>query len=200
MLPNDQSPCSAQVLTELLRRAEITSKARYNRSRALTKHAAWSQWTLAILAVGQVVISILPIYFKINLSSKQLLEFGGVFFGVLVLAYSLLLGMANYHSRAQKMHDCGLEMGQLAKKLYLHSCGANSTNSQYLGSVDEYYKILGKYENHEKIDYLDALTDKSGENSILTSFYHWGLRYIGFSHYLISLTVMTYWIIFCCIN
>jgi SMODS and SLOG-associating 2TM effector domain family 5 len=197
--PLDSNICSSKVLNELLRRAKITSAARYNRARILKLHAAWSQWTLSILATGQIVITVIPLFFHdISKIAKQTIDYGGVFFGVLVLAYSLLLGMSNFSARADKMHSCGIDMGKLSKKLHLWSCGNNSTNEQYLEAVNEYYGILSKHENHEKIDFWDELTDEEYTEKYKkkkSSFFCFVRRYISFSHYFISLVLMAVWFI-----
>jgi hypothetical protein len=106
-------------LADLLRRVEITSKARYVPAQRMELHDTFSQWTLAYLAVGQVVISlVVALKLKSNYSSAYM-DFGGLFFGVLVLTYSLLLGMGNFAARAIMLHTCGIELGSLARKLHI---------------------------------------------------------------------------------
>jgi SMODS and SLOG-associating 2TM effector domain family 5 len=205
--------CPEKALVELLRRSEITGKARYHNARRLSLHAWFSQWTLALLAVGQLVVSLIPALKLQTLYSESYLNFGGIFFGILVLAYSLLLGMANFFARAQKMHECGLEMGRLSRKLTLWACGANATNDQYNNAATQYYDILDKYENHTRLDYLVASFEQSKGTrpklsecglskiyciecmSLLFSkfvIYFW--HCVQFSHYVLSTSMLALWI------
>jgi hypothetical protein len=142
---------------ELLRRVEITCKARYHASSRLKTQNLFSQWTLSLLAVGQIVIGLIT---AINLQqnfSVGYTTFGSIFFSVLVLTYSLLLGMGDYSARAVKLHECGVALGRLARTLYPHKAPSLSgTQVLYEGFTKQYYDILEKHENHTKSDYLQA--------------------------------------------
>jgi hypothetical protein len=143
--------------SELLRRVSITCKARYHAASRMAAHGWFSQWTLALLAVGQIVISLVGALDLRSNFSPSYLSFGSIFFGVLVLAYSLLLGMSNFSARAVKLHENGLELGRLARNLYvLQSDSATPTKEEYDSLSKEYYDILDKYENHTRTDYLLA--------------------------------------------
>lgn len=201
----------ADSLNELLRRADITSRARYNASRRLESLGWTSQWTLALLAIGQIVISLISVLKLPMMFSQTYVDFMGLFFGVLVLAYSLLLGMANFNARSTKLHHCGMELGGLARDLHLTSTLPNASSQQYDAMVDKYYRILEKYENHTAIDYLKAhheyysaaIKKDPNNKSIPTKrelrvaelkiflLWLWGI-----SHYVISIGVMFIWIIF----
>jgi SMODS and SLOG-associating 2TM effector domain family 5 len=201
-------------IAELLRRVEITCKARYHASRRLSIHGWFSQWTLALLAIGQIVIALI-MALKLHMNYReQYMDFGSVFFGVMVLAYSLLLGMANFSARAVLIHECGLELGRLARHLFsLRSTGA-ATQADYDSCAKTYYDILDKHENHTRTDYLtahyeyyDALAAKLAwlsmpwlvERSRLI-----GVRMqiyvfhtLQFSHYVISTLLIYVWILVC---
>lgn len=143
-------------IAELLRRVDITCKARYHAARRLSSHGWFSQWTLALLAVGQIVISLVTALGLHTNFKPAYVTFASVFFGVLVLAYSLLLGMANFSARAVKFHECGLQLGRLARKLvYLRDTGS-LIQSEYDECAKVYYDTLEKHENHTRTDYLTA--------------------------------------------
>jgi hypothetical protein len=187
-------------MLDLLRRTQITSKARYHSARRLSLHGWYSQWTLALLAVGQLVISLIPALKLKSSFSEAYLNFGGIFFGVLVLAYSLLLGMGNFPARSQKMHECGLEMGRLARQLTLWTDGKNATDEQYDKAAKEYYDTLSKYENHTNIDFLVASFDFYERKNIAEKFYKDGVikfwHILQFSHYFVSIFLVSFWIYF----
>ena len=89
-----------------------------------------------------------------NNFSEAYTNFGAIFFGVLVLAYSLLLGMGNFSGRSVVMHSCGMELGNLARELHLLDQTPEVSPAKYESAANEYYHILAKCENHAHQDYL----------------------------------------------
>ena len=143
-------------IAELLRRVEITCKARYHAARRMSLHGWASQWTLALLAIGQIVISLCAALELHSNFSAAYVNFGSIFFGAMVLAYSLLLGMGNYPARAVKTHECGIELGRLARKLVFLRDNRSGSQADYEESTRAYYQALEKSENHTRADYLVA--------------------------------------------
>ena len=198
-------------IAELLRRTEITGNARHNAARRMAAHGWFSQWTLALLTVGQIVISLVA---ALKLHSKfhaEYVNFASIFFGVLVLTYSLLLGMANYASRAVKMHECGISLGRLSRRLFYLLRNPCSNTNHYKEAVREYYNILEKYENHTRTDYLVAHYEYY--DSKLAGHQQFDMKWlyerfrlvcvhakicffyvIQFSHYLLSIILVWAWI------
>ena len=158
---------------ELLRRTEITCKARYHAARRMSFHGSFSQWTLALLAVGQIVISLVAVLELHSNFRPAYTSFASVFFGVLVLAYSLLLGMANYSARAVKLHECGLGLGRLARELTFLSAVHDVAQAQYEAYAARYYDILDKHENHTRADYLVAHYEYYGRYMSITEGISW---------------------------
>ncbi len=170
----------------------------------MAAHGWFSQWTLALLTVGQIVISLVAALKLHSNFSAEYVNFASVFFGVLVLTYSLLLGMANYSSRAVKMHECGISLGRLSRRLFYLSRKYDSNAADYEGLATEYYNILDKYENHTRTDYLVAqyeyynpIAESWREKFRLalwvytqSCFFH----VIQFSHYLLSIVLVWTWI------
>lgn len=204
---------SQKSIEELLRRTEITCGARYTAARRMKLQGWAAQWTLALLAIGQIIITLIP---SLNLRSnfgEDYVGFASVLFAVLVLAYSLLLGMADYSARAVKIHGCGLELGRLARKLvFLVNRGYVSAD-EYEECAKNYYDILDKHENHTQLDYLishhqyyeakaskmDFSNKKYWRDSaslVLVKAKIWIFQIIQFSHVVISLGLMYSWIYF----
>jgi SMODS and SLOG-associating 2TM effector domain family 5 len=200
-----------ECLSELLRRTEITSKARYTAARRMELHNTFSQWTLAFLAVGQIVIA-LVVALKLRTNyPPAYMDFGGIFFGVLVLTYSLLLGMGNFAARAIMLHSCGVELGGLSRKLHLQAKSRESAPSEYEEAAKRYYEILSKCENHIALDYMVArrdAVDKKLEDAPFLSREHifartelikvfakiWISRIFQYFHYAASVTIIGSWI------
>ena len=196
---------------ELLRRTEITGGARYTAARRMELQGWAAQWTLALLAIGQIIITLIPALKLRSNFGEAYVAFASVLFAVLVLAYSLLLGMADYSARAVKMHGCGLELGRLARRLVFLNNRGNASAFEYGECAKNYYDILDKHENHTGLDYLishyqhyDAKASKldcSDEkywkeraSLALVKAKIWTLQTIQFSHFAISFGLMYSWI------
>ena len=199
---------TTEAIAELARRVEITCKARYHAARRLNSHNWFSQWTLALLAVGQITLAVVSaLKLPTNFSQSQN-DFGAIFFGVLVLAYSLLLGMSNFAARAVKIHECGLELGRLVRKLYFAEKAGSLTQQEYDELSSHYYNVLDKHENHTRTDYLVAhfeyyqgrgyRKDEEPTNLDRVKLFLVRLKIylfhaLGFSHYVISLALLAGW-------
>jgi hypothetical protein len=191
---------------ELQRRVELTSKARYEASRRLSYHAIFSQWTLAMLAIGQITITLISV-FKFNTHfSTSYINFMEIFFGVLVLTYSLLLGMGNHSLRSVYLHKCGLDLSEIARKLNrINNDSSKKSKKEYDEYAHNYLLALEKCENHSNIDYLFAQNDynnKKNEKTYSSCLHYFIdkfcllLRYsLEFFHYFASIALIIVWII-----
>ena len=196
----------------LYKRVSVTSKARYEASRRLRSQSWFSQWTLAYMAIGQIILSMLPIFNLTTTSiSSNAQNAVAVFFAVVVLAYSLLLGMGDFSARSAKIHQCGLELGELARELkFMVDSKAKVEKAEYLRYVERYYQCLGRYENHSSHDYTVAKKEHKNESAkeagTKVDWYvnlGWTVRIFlyriwDFCHYPISIFIITVWIYTVC--
>lgn len=190
---------------DLLRRAELTSKARYECSRRFEDHEIWSQWTLAALVVGHLAIAlILALELDVPLDHKAV-HFSAVIFGVVVLTYSLLLGLGRYGVRAKEMHLCGLELGRIARTLHGLRATLGATDLAYTERLNAYYDCLAKYENHSEADYARAAYAYLGKtgNEDMTREERAGFKrsycvrhLLEFSHYVLSILLVWGWVLY----
>lgn len=204
---------------ELLRRVELTCKARYHASKRLGMHDLFSQWTLALLVVGHIVIALVLALELHTAMPGRVVHFSAVMFGVMVLAYSLLLGLGRYGARSIQIHSCGLELGRLARKLYGIRGTTAATQDEYERLAKDYYDCLEKYENHARADYhvahydyysglklikgdSDSLPDylwqlwNQKRELMIVKVKDYALHALQFSHYVISLTLVWAWVLY----
>ena len=135
----------------LYRKVDKVSRLRYNAADRLKRHQQFSQWITSLLSVILIIVPLLQaLKVKTNVSD-QLLNAIQVFLAVLILAYSLLLGIENYSSRSEKMHTCGLELSSLAREIYPY-LEIENDSFLYKRFSEKYQSILEKYENHSQID------------------------------------------------
>lgn len=202
---------------ELYRIIDITAKARYRASSRMNMHGVFSQWTLSLLAIGLIITSVLALS-GVNLNfSETYSSVMQIIFSVMVLTYSLLLGMGNFNARAERFHRCGLELSRLLRKVKPLK-GSKGYATEYELISKEYYDHLDKYENHKNVDFLSARVEierrkgypdwETGlpfidyARKIIPSMYTrltmWSLikcsQMLSFSHYAISLIMVYGWV------
>lgn len=189
--------------SELNRRVKLTSKARYCASRRLSLQSLLSQWTLALLSVALIIISLISAVKMNTAFSEEYIDVMQIIFAVLVLTYSLLLGTGDYSARSVRIHRCGMELGKLARKI---------KPLEKNDHEDE------KYENHNHVDYLEAdysSIDWYSNNTheglnrayqnlffLINEFFKktkmWlsiqGRKLMPIAHYLISISLVYYWL------
>jgi hypothetical protein len=198
-----ESPKPLERFAELHRRVSVTAGARFQASRRLARQAKFAQWTIALLSVVLVFVSLVPALGLPTEISTPYLNAIQVGLAVLVLVYSLLIGMDNYSVRADKMHRCGMELGRVERKLQTFLT-REGTDANYESLSEQYFEILNQYENHEDVDYgfqqLTALRKKHKEffskpywNEVLPVAVSTYVRYwVGFSHYVILSLIVVY--------
>lgn len=177
---------------ELLRRAELTTKARYGAADRLERHHKMSQWTVSLLSTALVFIPIAQAL-EVSLGTKAMyVNATQAILAVMALVYSLLLGQENFISRSEAMQRNGLELGKFSRELDGMIEGLSI--EQYSKMNNKYYEILSKYPNHKPIDYLHTKLSDSPKTRhdafVFTKNYvKWHiLNIVSIGHYLIAIS------------
>lgn len=177
----------------LLRKLYITSSIRHSAAGRLALHSWASQWTLALLAVGQIVIGLIVILGLKARFSDSYVSFAAIFFGVLVLAYSLLLGMSNFSVRKERFHDCALKLGKLALFVTDFINNGEKEEEKIENFIHKYNRVLSISENHTQSDYIKYKI-KNSEASCSERFMSFLGTIFQFGHYFVSIFMMYIWI------
>ncbi len=190
---------SENILKKLSRWIEETYKIRFRAANILNHHNLLSQITLACLAVFQIIISLIePFGIKVQSPSEDIIYLVNTFFSVMVLSYSLLLSMANFSTRANKMHQCGLELSALNREilgileLELELKEPKKLLEKYTQYCNKYNSILDKYDNHT--------TNHFKLNETYDSYKMYLFLIKEFWHYYLLLILMVVWIVIICVS
>lgn len=151
--------------TELNFNFWTTKGARFIASHRLKTINKLSLYSIGFLSTYLIILGLLSFFENGNklLFTTNYLPIISISISILILIFSQLEGSNNYRLRAEKFHDCALEIGNLYNKL---RCLKTSTlekeyiNKQSENLSFEYNDILKKYENHKYIDYLMFQTTK----------------------------------------
>jgi len=138
------------MLERLQWRAETTARCRFVASDRLWIHHRLSQWTVAISSASLLLIPLLQAFgVTLEYTQAQLNVFQ-VVLAVIVLIFSVLLGLEEYGIRSDRMHRCATEVNELAQRMrpYL-----DEGLGEYNRFVSVYHNVLQKYNNHSQLDY-----------------------------------------------
>ncbi|MBJ7552655.1 SLATT domain-containing protein, partial [Marinomonas ostreistagni] len=100
---------------ELYRLLDITAKSRYRAATRLKIHGLLSQCTLSLLAIGLIISSLFTLSDMKILLDSEYVSVMQIIFSVLILTYSLLLGIGDFGVRSSDYHLCGLEISRLLR-------------------------------------------------------------------------------------
>lgn len=135
-----------------------TKGARFTASSRLKTTNKLSSYSIGFLSGYMIIIGLLSI-FKLNNSqiiTSDQLGFISTGLSILILVFSQLEGANDYALKADKFHNCALEISDLYNKLRYLKTNLKSDEEINKLAQDlsiEYGSILKKYENHESIDF-----------------------------------------------
>ncbi|TVT49424.1 MAG: SLATT domain-containing protein [Sedimenticola thiotaurini] len=131
---------------------DATSKTRFNASRRLRLHSKFSTYTVVIISLGLILISLMQAYGLGNNIESSLVGFIQVFSAVAVLVYSLLIDKNDYSNLSEKMYSCASKLGELKQKVHPH-LEKEHDQKEYDSFRDEYHGVLKLYETHANNDF-----------------------------------------------
>ena len=183
-----------------------TKGARFVASHRLKSINKLSSYSLGFLSAYLIILGLLSV-FEIGpelLISTKHFALISTSLSILILVFSQLEGSNDYRLRAEKFHDCALEISELYNKLrYLKTSSMEQDEINKLsGDLSvEYSSVLKKYENHIYIDFLMFQTIKNDyfklnwlNIRIIKLRYYWSTQFLY--HVLIILPpILIYWLL-----
>ncbi len=150
-----------------------TKGARFAASDRNKKMHSLSYQTIGYLSAYLIIINLINVYDLAYLSkmSSQSLGFWTTALSIIILIYSQFENAKNYSIKAEKFHQCGLEIGELYNKLRMTKTfeSINRPEDEIQRISEQYDVVLRKYENHISTD-LDIFTTTKPKYFKLTKF------------------------------
>lgn len=138
---------------ELYDRVQKTASSRFFAHDRLKNHHSASLWTITCFSMGLIFVPLIHTFGLEARFSSAYTSFIQVVLAIVILVISVLLNMANFAVRADRIHQCGMVLNALARKIHRHINGKSGAE-EYDALVKEYDDVLQRYENHSRIDYL----------------------------------------------
>lgn len=136
----------------LYKKMDATSKTRFHASRRLRLHAKLSTYSVVVLSLALILISLMQAYdLGVNIAKKEVVLLQ-VFASVAVLVYSLLIEKNDFSNRSEKMYSCASKIGELKQKAHPLKAGEFDQKA-YDECWKEYHDLLKLYETHSNNDF-----------------------------------------------
>lgn len=176
----------------LYKKMDATSKTRFHAARRLRLHAKLSTYSVVVLSLALILISLMQAYdLGVNIGKKEVVLLQ-VFASVAVLVYSLLIEKNDFSNRSEKMYSCASKLGELKQKAHPFKVG-DFNAGKYDECWKEYHDMLKLYETHSnndfRGDYLRAKLEMSDDYPMsktertLGTFKVWVLYAMSFTSY-----------------
>ena len=143
-----------------------TKGARFVASHRLKTMNKLSSYSLGFLSAYLIMLGLLSVFkieTKLIISSEEF-AFISTGLSILILVFSQLEGSNDYRLKAEKFHDCALEISELYNKLRYLKTSSETPDEVNRSSNElsvEYSNVLKKYENHRYIDFQMFQTTKN---------------------------------------
>ncbi len=139
---------------DLYNKMDATAKTRFYASRRLMHHTKFSTYTVVIISMVIILISLMQTYDLGENIQTRYANIIQIFSAVAVLVYSLLIDKNEYSSTSEKMFSCASKVSELKQKLYPYKEMENPPSEKYWEFHKEYWKILDLYETHANNDFV----------------------------------------------
>ena len=141
----------------LYKKIDATSKTRFHASRRLKLHSKLSTYTVVMISLGLILISLMQAYGLGNNIENDLVGLIQVFSAIAVLVYSLLIDKNDYSNLSEKMYSCASTIGELKQKIHPH-LDKQHDQALYDEFRDKYHRVLKLFETHSNNDFRGDYT------------------------------------------
>lgn len=185
--PEGKRHLDKDFLEELKHKLWSTKGIRFYASDRLKGLSKISNICTSILSVYLIIFGLLSVYNIYNPSeqTENLFAFSMTAISIVLLIFSTFENSQNYRVKAEKFHDCSLDVADLYNELQnFKSYQPKSTDSEKQKFCDnlqsKYQNILRRYENHSQIDTKKFRADNMDYYKYLKWDYWWRVQIIYF--------------------
>ena len=185
--PKGKEHLDKDFLEELKHKLWSTKGIRFYASDRLKKVSKISNICTSVLSVYLIIFGLLSVYNIYNPSEQHenLFAFSMTAISIILLIFSLFETSQNYLVKAEKFHDCSLDIADLYNELQnFKTYDTKSSNKEKLAYCNDiqsrYQNILRRYENHDQLDRQKFRADNMDYYKYLKWHYWWRIQIIFF--------------------
>ena len=185
--PEGKEHLDKDFLEELKHKLWSTKGIRFYASDRLKKISKISNICTSVLSVYLIIFGLLSVYNIYNPSEQHenLFAFSMTAISIILLIFSVFENSQNYLVKAEKFHDCSLDIADLYNELQnFKTYDTNSSDKEkmeYCNDIQSRYQnILRRYENHDQLDRQKFRADNMDYYKYLKWDYWWRIQIIYF--------------------
>ncbi|WP_293915524.1 MULTISPECIES: SLATT domain-containing protein [unclassified Sphingobacterium] len=153
-------------LEELSLKVWTTKGARFQADQRLRAKARMSNISMSIFSAYLIIASLISVYVDNHTNNNfQLINYFVTALSIILLVLSQYENAQDYKLRAEKLHQCGLDISEIYNEVRIFKTLTGSTDEEirvFCKNISyRYQAILSKYENHMSIDYSMFKTTQS---------------------------------------
>lgn len=133
-----------------------TKGARFQADKRCSHLSRLSQFSTSLLTAYVIIIGLMPYFLKSRLAGEagDFVNYFSTAISIILLAYSLIESFQEYGLQAHLFHQCGLSISKLYNRLRQAKGMPDTERLPELRAIsEEYDDILGRYDNHENLDF-----------------------------------------------
>lgn len=150
--------------SKLLRSMNLVKRARFNAHERLeAKHTA-SVAAFTLATVAEIAISLFTIIYETKLPGdiRSFLDFASIVTGVFLFGFGLVVGLANYQTRALYLQRCAMDLSSLSNELEIAMPIGTAELQEFRR---RYHEIEARCPaNHEPVD-LEGAMARTGDKA-----------------------------------
>ena len=157
--PEGKEHLDKDFLEELKHKLWSTKGIRFNANSRLKSISKISNICTSVLSVYLIIFGLLSVYnvYHPSEQNENLFAFSMTAISIILLTFSIFENSQNYLVKAEKFHDCSLDIADLYNELQnfksYQTESSEKTKMEFSNKIQiKYQNILRRYENHEKLD------------------------------------------------
>ena len=185
--PEGKEHLDKDFLEELKHKLWSTKGIRFYASDRLKKISKISNICTSVLSVYLIIFGLLSVYNIYNPSEQyeNLFAFSMTAISIILLIFSVFENSQNYLVKAEKFHDCSLDIADLYNELQNFKTydkkSSDKEKLEYCNDIQSRYQnILRRYENHDQLDRQKFRADNMDYYKYLKWHYWWRVQIIYF--------------------
>ncbi|WP_299385572.1 SLATT domain-containing protein [uncultured Lacinutrix sp.] len=185
--PEGKEHLDKDFLEELKHKLWSTKGIRFYASDRLKKISKISNICTSVLSVYLIIFGLLSVYNIYNPSAQHqnLFAFSMTAISIILLVFSVFENSQNYLVKAEKFHDCSLDIADLYNELQnfktYDTKSSDKDKLEYCNDIQSRYQnILRRYENHDQLDRQKFRADNMDYYKYLKWHYWWKTQIIYF--------------------
>lgn len=185
--PEGKEHLDKDFLEELKHKLWSTKGIRFYASDRLKKISKTSNICTSVLSVYLIIFGLLSVYNIYNPSEQHenLFAFSMTAISIILLIFSVFENSQNYLVKAEKFHDCSLDIADLYNELQnfktYDTKSSDKEKMEYCNDIQSRYQnILRRYENHDQLDRQKFRADNMDYYKYLKWDYWWRIQIIYF--------------------